>query len=45
MIPINYAYDEVEWIYTNIPCAKLPYAEMYEKGENKIFSSSRIYRI
>ena len=33
----NYAYDEVEWIYTNISCAKLPYAEMYEKGENEFF--------
>lgn len=33
----NYAYDETEWIYTNISCAKLPYAEMYEKGENEFF--------
>jgi len=33
----NYAYDEEAWIYTNISCAKLPYAEMYEKGENEFF--------
>ena len=33
----NYAYDESEWVYTNISCTKLPYAEMYEKGESEFF--------
>jgi len=33
----NYAYDTEEWVYDNISCAKLPYAEMYEKGEGEFF--------
>ena len=33
----NYAYDVDEWDYTNISCVKLPYAEMYEKGESEFF--------
>jgi len=33
----NYAYDTEEWDYDNISCAKLPYAEMYEKGEGEFF--------
>ena len=33
----NYAYDPTEWVYSNISCTKLPYAEMYEKGETEFF--------
>ena len=33
----NYAYDTEEWIYSNISCINLPYAEMYEKGESEFF--------
>lgn len=33
----NYAYDSTDWVYSNISCIKLPYAEMYEKGESEFF--------
>lgn len=33
----NYAYDTDEWVYSNFSCVNLPYAEMYEKGENEFF--------
>lgn len=33
----NYAYDKDYWLYTNISCVKLPYSEMYQKGENEFF--------
>ena len=33
----NYAYDTEEWVYSNFSCVNLPYAEMYEKGENEFF--------
>ena len=33
----NYAYDNESWVYSNFSCVNLPYAEMYEKGENEFF--------
>ena len=33
----NYAYDNDSWVYSNFSCVNLPYAEMYEKGENEFF--------
>lgn len=33
----NYAYDYDEWFYRDIECINLPYAEMYQKGENEFF--------
>ena len=33
----NYAYDYDEWFYKDIKCINLPYAEMYQKGENEFF--------
>ena len=33
----DYAYDEDTWVYREIDCIKLPYSEMYIKGENEFF--------
>ena len=33
----DYAYDEDIWVYRNIDCIKLPYSEMYIKGESEFF--------
>ena len=33
----NYAYDTEDWLYTNISCIRLPYSEMYTKGEREVF--------
>ena len=33
----NYAYDYDKWFYRDIECINLPYAEMYQKGENEFF--------
>lgn len=34
---INYIYAIPYWLYTNISCINLPYAEMYQKDEKEIF--------
>lgn len=34
---INYIYAIPYWLYTNISCINLPYAEMYQKDEREIF--------
>ena len=33
----DYAYDEDIWVYRDIDCIKLPYSEMYHKGESEFF--------
>nr|QDY51938.1 ATP P2X receptor [Mimiviridae sp. ChoanoV1] len=33
----DYAYDLDTWVYRDIDCIKLPYSEMYIKGENEFF--------
>lgn len=33
----DYAYDADTWVYREIDCIKLPYSEMYIKGENEFF--------
>ena len=33
----NYVYSKPDWIYKNISCVDLEYAEMYVKGENEMF--------
>ena len=33
----DYAYDDDIWVYREIDCIKLPYSEMYIKGENEFF--------
>ncbi len=33
----DYAYDADTWVYREIDCVKLPYSEMYIKGESEFF--------
>ena len=33
----DYAYDADTWVYREIDCIKLPYSEMYIKGEGEFF--------